>query len=83
MLEIDYDLIPLDGDTLAQIERDATLLAGRGKVPPLSPSNYGRVVVVNPNQGFDLHHVPNDLRKPLRRSLLPVFEGSRAVAGKA
>ena len=83
MLEIDYDLIPLDATSLAQIASDAEILARRGKVPPLSHSNFGRVVVVNPNQGFDLHHVPDDLRKPLRRIFVPVFQGARPLHGKA
>ncbi|MBI3991709.1 MAG: hypothetical protein HY342_00435 [Candidatus Lambdaproteobacteria bacterium] len=83
MLEIDYDLIPLDATAQRQIARDAELLARRGKVPPLSQSNFGRVAVVNPNQGFDLHHVPDDLRKPLRRMFVPVFQGALPIHGKA
>ena len=83
MIEIDYDLIPLSEDKQQQIARDARLLASRGKVPPILASDYGRLVVVNPNQGFTIHHVPDELRKPLRRQLLPVYDGSNAVPGQA
>ena len=82
MIEIDYDLIPLAEEKLRQIARDAQVLAARGKVPPILPQDFGRLVVVNPNQGFTIHHVPDDLRKPLRRQMLPVYDGSNPVPGE-
>jgi hypothetical protein len=83
MIEIDYDLIPLPRERQVEIARDARTLASRGKVPPIGPADHGRLVVVNPNQGFTIHHVPDDLRKPLRRQMLPVYDGSNALPGEA
>lgn len=79
MLDIDYDLIPLEQTASEQVVRDARVLARRGRVPTLSSANLGRLVVVNPNQGYALHHVPDDLRKPLRRVMMPIQEGSRVL----
>jgi hypothetical protein len=83
MIEIDYDLIPLAPERERQIAREARHLAARGKVPPITPADFGRLVVVNPNQGFTIHHVPDDLRKPLRRQLLPVYDGSNPIPAQA
>lgn len=81
MFEIDYDLLPLSPEEESQVAYRAGMLARRGKVPDFPSSFYGRVVVVNPNEGFTLHHVPDELRRPLRRSNVVVFGGSRPLAG--
>ncbi|MBI4082789.1 MAG: hypothetical protein HY423_09280 [Candidatus Lambdaproteobacteria bacterium] len=82
MLEIDYDLIPLSAELGRRAAERAEALARRGKVPPLSPSAAGKVVVVNPNQGYTIHHIPDELRKPLRRMLVPVYSGSTPLNGQ-
>ncbi|MCZ6647465.1 MAG: hypothetical protein O7B79_14650 [SAR324 cluster bacterium] len=81
MLEIDYSLFPLSEEEHEQISARAESLARRGKAPPLSPASYGRVVVINPYEGHTLHHVPDDLRRPLRRAMLPVYKASKALTG--
>ena len=81
MLEIDYDLLPLSPEEETQVAHRAWVLAKRGKVPDFPSSFYGRVVVVNPNEGFTLHHVPDELRRPLRRANVAVYGGSRPLAG--
>lgn len=81
MLEIDYNLFPLSEEETEEIGVRAVALARRGKTPPLTPASYGRVVVVNPYEGFTLHHVPDDLRRPLRRALLPSTEASKDLTG--
>ncbi len=81
MLEIDYSLFPLSEEEYEQISVRAESLARRGKVPPLSPASYGRVVVINPYEGHTLHHVPDDLRRPLRRAMLPFYKASKALTG--
>ena len=81
MLEIDYDLIPLPASEREKVAARALSLARRGKVPPLGTEDFGRIVVVNPNEGFTLNHVPDDLRRPLRRANLPVYEGKSPLSG--
>lgn len=83
MVDIDYDLIPLEADKTEEVARNARILARSGKVPPISPASYGRVVVVNPDENFTIHHVPDDLRKPLRRAMLPVHEGGKPIPADA
>ena len=79
-MEIDYDLIPLESAQHEKIARDAQVLARRGKVPPISKYDFGRLAVVNPNRGYSIHHIPDDLRRPLRRMFVPIMEGSRQLA---
>lgn len=81
MLEIDYNLFPLSDEEEAQIGVRARQLARRGKPPPLTPASHGRIVVVNPNESFTLHHVPDDLRRPLRRAMQQVTEASKELPG--
>ena len=81
MLEIDYNLFPLSDEEQAQIRVHAVALAKRGKPPPLTAASHGRVVVVNPYDGYNLHHVPDDLRRPLRRAMVPVTEANRPLTG--
>ena len=81
MLEIDYNLFPLSEEEEAQVETRAAQLSRRGKPPALTPASFGRIVVVNPDDGFTLNHVPDDLRRPLRRAMLPVYEASEALDG--
>ncbi len=81
MLEIDYNLLPLSEEENAQIAARAFALARRGKTPPISPASYGRVVVINPYEGFTLHHVPDDLRRPLRRAMVSLYDASKLQSG--
>ncbi|MCH8883751.1 MAG: hypothetical protein IIA41_09680 [SAR324 cluster bacterium] len=62
MVDIDYDLIPLEADKTEEVARNARILARSGKVPPISPTSYGRVVVVNPDENFTIHQ---DYRRTL------------------
>ena len=81
MLELDYDLIPLSQEDQDLVRHDARTLAGRGGIPPLSPHQFGRLVVVNPNIGHPMHPLPDDLRKPLRRMAVPVYESGKPLQG--
>lgn len=82
MLEIDYDLIKLTPTDIEEIKIRGIDLARFGKVPPIPQSMFGRVVVVNPPDDKTLHHIPDDLRKPLRRAVVSSFAGSKPRSGE-
>ncbi|MCZ6749935.1 MAG: hypothetical protein O7D96_11615, partial [SAR324 cluster bacterium] len=47
-----------------------------GEVPHIDKSHHGRVVVLNPDAVQTVHHVPDELRAPLRRSIHATMEAS-------
>ncbi|MDH4120154.1 MAG: hypothetical protein OEV94_00395 [Deltaproteobacteria bacterium] len=83
MLDINFDLISLDDADREELARQAALLSRRRQLPPVPPSRHGRFAVVNPDAGSSLHQIPYDLRKPLRRVMVPVMEAGRNLSADA
>ncbi|MCZ6532706.1 MAG: hypothetical protein O7A08_07045 [SAR324 cluster bacterium] len=75
MLQIDYTLIPLSADDHRLVDAEVARRIQAGEVPRLDKSNFGRVVVLNPDPVQTTHHVPDDLRANLRRIMLHTTEG--------
>jgi len=76
MLEIDYALVTLDESERSAIAGEVARKLKSGVVPPLDKSRPGRVAVLNPDPVQTTHHIPDDLRVQLRRSLIGTTEGS-------
>lgn len=75
MLEIDYSLIPLSGEDRHAVDKEVARQLAAGIVPKLDKSHFGRVVVLNPDPVQTTHHISDDLRAYLRRSLQHTTEG--------
>ena len=76
MLQIDYSIIPLTDEDRHAIDEVISAKIESGEVPHIDKSHHGRVVVLNPDAVQTVHHVPDDLRAPLRRSIHATMEAS-------
>ncbi len=76
MLQIDYSIIPLTDEDRRAIDEVISAKIESGEVPHIDKSHHGRVVVLNPDAVQTVHHVPDELRAPLRRSIHATMEAS-------
>ena len=79
MLQIDYSLITLTDKDWEIVRREVQAKLRQGIVPEISKNMHGRVVVVNPDPVQTDHHLPDNLRAPLRRLLVHTQEGPVAI----
>ncbi|MDH4121617.1 MAG: hypothetical protein OEV94_07925 [Deltaproteobacteria bacterium] len=76
MLQIDDSLITLDKADQEKVAKEVLRKIREGVQPELDKSKYGRVVVVNPDPVQTEHHIPDELRAPLRRIMVNAHEGA-------
>ena len=75
MLVIDYSLIPLSPEDRQMVDDAVSHRIRSGEAPKLDKSEFGRVVVLNPDPVQTIHHIPDDLRANLRRIMVHTMEG--------
>lgn len=79
MLQIDDTIIPLDEEDERVIAELVRRRLDAGEIPAIGKDDHGRVAVLNPDPVQTVHHVPDDLRTPLRRGFAATKEGSTTV----
>ena len=82
MLHIDYSLIPLSDEDQDAIDLVVARRLEKGEIPHIDKSHHGRLVVLNPDAVQTIHHVPDELRTPLRRTLHSTAEGAIPTPAK-
>jgi hypothetical protein len=82
MLHIDYSIIPLTEEDRQAIRRVVQARIESGQLPQIEKSHHGRVAVVNPDAVQTVHHVPDELRTPLRRALHSTSEGAIPISAE-
>ena len=79
MLYIDYSIIPLTDEDRLVIDRVVEAKIEAGATPVITKAHYGRVAIVNPDPVQTMHHIPDELRAPLRRTMHATSEGPTAL----
>lgn len=82
MLLIDYSIIPLTDEDRLAIRKTVRERIEAGQLPVVQKNHYGRAAVVNPDAVQTVHHIPDELRTPLRRALHAANEGALPLSAE-
>ena len=82
MLLIDYSIIPLTNEDRLAIRKAVRDRIEAGQLPVIQKSHHGRVAIVNPDAVQTVHHLPDELRTPLRRAMHATSEGALPMSAQ-